>query len=177
MAERGEAEPRAVLVCRVTPDDWKSYREIRLAALADSPEAFSSTLEREAEFSEQTWRQRLGESPSFLAWHDGAAAGTVTALSGEIAGMPDFPSAWHLVAMWVRPTARGLGIGRLLVQTVIDQAATAGAPSVLLWVFDANERAKALYERMGFRGTERTDARPGNPQDVEYLMIRELSES
>lgn len=151
-----------------------SYREIRLAALADSPEAFSSTLEREAEFSEQTWRQRLGASPSFLAWHGGAVAGTVTALSGEIAGLPDFPGAWHLVAMWVRPAARRHGIGRLLVQTVTDQAAAAGAPSVLLWVFDANERARALYERMGFRATDRTGARPGNPQDIEHLMIREL---
>jgi len=98
----------------------------------------------------------------------------VTALSGEVADLPDFPGAWHLVAMWVRPAARGLGIGRLLVQTVIDQAAASGAPSVLLWVFDANGRAKALYERMGFRATDRTDTRPGNPQDVEHLMIREL---
>lgn len=177
MAERAGAEPRAALVCRVTPDDWMSYREIRLAALADSPEAFSSTLEREAGFSEQTWRQRLGESRSFLAWNGGAAAGTVTALSGEVAGLPDFPGAWHLVAMWVRPAARGLGIGQLLVQIVIDQAAAAGAPSVLLWVFDANVRAKALYERMSFRSTDRTDTRPGNPQDIEHLMIRELSAS
>jgi GNAT superfamily N-acetyltransferase len=161
-------------VRRVAPDGWAGYREIRLAALADSPEAFSSTLEREAEFSEQIWRQRLGEAPSFVAWRDGDLAGTVTALSGDIAGLPDFPGAWHLVAMWVRPAARGLGIGRLLVQTVIDQAAAAGAPSVLLWVFDANERAKALYERMGFRTTDRTDTRPGSPQDVEHLMICEL---
>jgi GNAT superfamily N-acetyltransferase len=174
VAERAAEESRPARVCRVAPDDWLSYREIRLAALADSPEAFSSTLEREAEFSEDTWRQRLGESSSFLAWHGGAAAGTVTALSGEVAGLPDFPGAWHLVAMWVRPAARGLGIGRLLVQTVIDQAAASGAPSVLLWVFDANGRAKALYERMGFRATDRTDTRPGNPQDVEHLMIREL---
>jgi ribosomal protein S18 acetylase RimI-like enzyme len=174
MAERAGGESRPDSVCRVAPDDWLGYREIRLAALADSPEAFSSTLEREAQFSERTWRQRLGGSSSFLAWHGGAAAGTVTALPGEVAGLPDFPGAWHLVALWVRPAARGLGIGRLLVQTVIDQAAAAGAPSVLLWVFDSNGRAKALYERMGFRATGRTDNRPGHPQDVEHLMIREL---
>jgi ribosomal protein S18 acetylase RimI-like enzyme len=174
MADRAGGESRPDGVCRVAPDDWLGYREIRLAALADSPEAFSSTLEREAEFSEGTWRRRLGESSSFVAWHGGAAAGTVTALSGEVAGLPDFPGAWHLVAMWVRPAARGLGIGRLLVQTVIDQAAASGAPSVTLWVFDANDRAKALYERMGFHATDRTDTRPGNPHDVEHLMIREL---
>lgn len=162
---------------RIDPDDWTSYRKIRLAALADSPEAFSSTLEREAGFSEQIWRERLGASPSFVAWRDGVPAGTVTALSGDIAGLPDHPGAWHLVAMWVRPDARERGIGRLLVQTVIDQAAAAGAPAVLLWVFDANEPARRLYERMGFRTTEQTDTRPGKPQDVEHLMIRELPRS
>ena len=174
MAERAGADQRSALVGRVTPDDWATYRQVRLAALADSPAAFSSTLEREVAFGEQTWRQRLGQSPTFLAWQDGEAAGTVTALSGELAGLSDFPGAWDLVAMWVRPAARGLGIGRLLVQTVIDQATAAGAPSLALWVFDANEPAKALYERMGFRATDRTDTRPGNPQDVEHLMIREL---
>jgi ribosomal protein S18 acetylase RimI-like enzyme len=164
-------------VRQVSPDDWVSYREVRLTALADSPEAFFSTLEQEAEFGEQVWRQRLGRAPSFLAWHDGVPAGTVTALPGNVAGLPDFPGAWHLVAVWVSPAARGRGIGRLLVQTVIDEAAAAGAPSVALWVFDANERARTLYERMGFRATDLTNARPGNPQDVEHLMIRELPAS
>ncbi len=169
--------PSPAQVRLVSPDDWESYREVRLAALTESPEAFFSTLEREAELNEQVWRQRLASAPSFLAWRDGAPAGTVTALPGHVVSSTDFPGAWHLVAMWVSPAARGLGVGRLLVQTVIDQAAAAGAPAVLLWVFDANERARVLYERMGFKATELTDTRPGNPQDVEHLMIRELSAS
>jgi GNAT superfamily N-acetyltransferase len=170
MAE-ADATPGPAQVRRVIPDDWMAYREIRLAALAESPAAFSSTLEREAGFSEQDWRERLGRASSFVACQDGNTAGTVTALSGDLAGLPDFPGSWHLVAMWVRPAARGLGIGRLLVQTVIDQAAAAAAPSVLLWVFDANERARRLHEGMGFRATERTDTRPGSAHDVEHLMI------
>jgi hypothetical protein len=38
--------------------DWKELREVRLRALADAPGAFASTLEREAAYPDDVWRQR-----------------------------------------------------------------------------------------------------------------------
>ena len=39
--------------------DWKELREVRLRALADAPGAFASTLEREAAYPDDVWRQRV----------------------------------------------------------------------------------------------------------------------
>lgn len=54
----------------------------------------------------------------------------------------------------VSRTARGRGIGSLLLQAVGDWAVTEGYRSVRLDVVDTNPRARALYERRGFVVTE-----------------------
>ena len=164
----------AVEICPAGPDDWATYRDVRLAALADTPGAFSSTLEREAAFGEDVWRGRLGSAATFLAWRAGVPVGTVTVLGYHESHNHDFTGAAHIVAMWVSPAARGLRIGGQLVKAALDHARAAGAPSAVLWVFEDNQPARRLYERMGFRPTEHRDSRPGRPEDVEVLMVADL---
>jgi ribosomal protein S18 acetylase RimI-like enzyme len=47
--------------------------------------------------------------------------------------------------------ARGLGIGSLLVEAICDEARARGYADVRLDVVDTNFRARALYERLGFK--------------------------
>jgi ribosomal protein S18 acetylase RimI-like enzyme len=53
--------------------------------------------------------------------------------------------------IFVEPSARGRGVGTLLLQAIADEAAARGYAEVRLDVIDSNDRARALYERRGFR--------------------------
>lgn len=55
--------------------------------------------------------------------------------------------------IFVRNAARGLGIGTALLAAVERHAADCGLQQVRLDVIDTNPRARALYERLGFRET------------------------
>ncbi|MCU0635934.1 MAG: GNAT family N-acetyltransferase, partial [Gemmatimonadaceae bacterium] len=56
----------------------------------------------------------------------------------------------------VLPAARGLGLGRSLLQGVVRALAThATSPALHLHVFDANVPARAFYARMGGVEVER----------------------
>jgi GNAT superfamily N-acetyltransferase len=169
-------QSQQVEVRRVHPDQWATYREVRLAALADSPEAFSSTLEREQGFGEQLWRDRLGSNVSLLAWLADRPVGTVTVLGpGIIPDTDGFADAWNLVAMWVSPAARRLGVGAQLVEAALDAARSGAAPALLLWVVESNDPARSLYERLGFLATGDREGYPNQPGQWEQLMVRELA--
>jgi GNAT superfamily N-acetyltransferase len=57
----------------------------------------------------------------------------------------------RVAAMGVVQEARGKQFGRQMLQTAIDEAAARGDKTMLLEVFADNERARRLYERLGFR--------------------------
>ena len=54
--------------------------------------------------------------------------------------------------MYVRPVARGAGVGDAIVAALLDEANRIGVRSVLLTVIAGNERAERLYRRWGFAG-------------------------
>lgn len=146
----GAAEPEARLL---RPGDWRIFQQVRLAALADAPEAFSSTLERERGFTEQRWRRRLETAATVLAWLDGHPVGTATGRAEDTAEPYSVAGAWQLVGMWVAPGARSSGVADLLVARIGEHAAQAGATALVLWVVETNTRARAFYRRSSFQAT------------------------
>jgi ribosomal protein S18 acetylase RimI-like enzyme len=143
----------AVIGLRVlTPDDWRAWRELRLAALAETPHAFGSRL---ADWQgdgdrEQRWRDRLAVPGSYnvIAVLDGQPAGMASGVPAEDSG-----GAAELISMWVSPAARGRGVGDHLVRAVEDWARQAGARVLKLAVAEGNDGAIALYRRCGFADT------------------------
>ncbi len=52
--------------------------------------------------------------------------------------------------IFVSPKARGLGVGTALMQALFAEGQARGYREIRLDVIDANPRARALYERLGF---------------------------
>lgn len=128
-------------------EDWAILRDLRLAALADAPEAFTSTVERERALTPDDWRSRT--SRSVVAFVDERPSGMAVFITDE--------QKAQLVGMWVAPEARGTGAADSIVEAVAVRAAHDHQP-LWLCVYTDNPRAKRFYERCGFVQTgERCD--------------------
>jgi GNAT superfamily N-acetyltransferase len=158
-----------VLVRETVMDDWQALRDIRLEALRDARTAFWSTYEQEAPRGEEHWRDRCTRGGTFLAYLPDAAEPV-----GLIGGYTEDPKTVELVSMYVRPVARGRGVGEALVATVVDWAVRRNAASVHLWVTETNAPARALYERCGFALTGERQPLPYNPTVLEVGMVHPL---
>lgn len=160
-----------VLVREPVVEDWQALRDIRLEALRDVPTAFGSTYEREVVRGETHWRDRISRGGTFLAYLPELSASEP---AGLIGGYQEDPTTVQLVSMYVRPRARGRGVGEALVATVIDWATAKQATTVHLWVTETNAPARALYERCGFALTGEQQSLPSDPSLGEVAMSRTL---
>ncbi|GHG61096.1 N-acetyltransferase [Streptomyces griseocarneus] len=148
------------------------WRRLRLAALADAPDAFGSRL---ADWqgdgdTEERWRARLSipGSLDLVAVVDGESAGMASGVPGPGAGVVE------LISLWVGPGARGRGVGDRLVRAVEDWARRGGAEVLRLEVAPDNARAIALYRRHGLEDTgRRGEARPDGRR--EHVMAKRLA--
>lgn len=150
-----------VRVARVFADDWFLLRDVRLGALADSPEAFAATLEEAELADEAAWREWPASQPVFLACVGDEAVGMGGIFTGED------PAVHRLVALWVDPARRGAGIATALMGAIEDWARHDGADVLELWVAEGNAPARRLYESRGYLPTGQTKPLPSNPHERE----------
>lgn len=162
-----------ILVREVTADDWELMRDVRLAALSDTPYAFASTYAREATFTQGEWRGLISEWPvTFFARQEPDNAVPAGLVPAGLAGVYVEDGAADLVAMWVRPAARGRGVGEALVEAADAWAEAHDFGSLSLWVTESNGPARRLYERCGFSPTGESQPLPSDPALTEIRMSR-----
>jgi len=156
------------VIKQATADDWQQLRDVRLRALADSPEAFLETVEHASTFPESRWRSRATPSDTQASFLHDDGAGMVSCF------VADDPATVFLVAMWVAGAERGTGLARDLVEQVVTWARDHGAARVCLSVEGDNDRAARLYEKCGFVETDDPPPFPYEPRPDNRFYVREL---
>ena len=82
----------------------------------------------------------------------------------------DYPNACEMKRLYVRPGFRRTGVGRQLVETILDCARMANYDCVLLDTLDEMESARALYQDLGF---EEIPPYYHNPiEGAHYLLVK-----
>ena len=160
-----------VQVRRLGQQDWKTLRDVRLAALADAPYAFWATFQEESRFGQDQWRRFLKAAAWWTASRTDRVVGVVAVLRrGETLDEAE------LIAMWVAPDERRRGTAARMLQAACEWARAAGTQTLTLWVTEGNDPAKRLYESWGFRATgERADLPHTEATGEERMQLR-LSE-
>jgi len=151
-------------VRRLKAHEWRAYRDVRLRALGDSPNAFGSTIEVEGVKPDEYWAERLSAAAT-SQWNLPLAADTGDELVGLVWGWIDplAPETAHVYQMWVAPNSRGQGCGSMLLDALITWAREANAQSVVLRATCGDTPAMRLYTRAGFKPEgEPQPLRPGS---------------
>ena len=154
--------------------DATLYRDIRLEALKQSPEAFGSTFERESEQPLSWFETVVGRSHIFGAFLDGTLVGTAAYVAQESSKQAHKAVLW---GMYVHSAARNTDVGKRLVAAVLSHA-RGRVEMVQLTVVSENETARRLYSAVGFveYGYERRALKQDGRYYDEVLMVKFLDE-
>ena len=152
-------------------DQWREYRALRLAALKDSPHAFSSSLDEELTHDEQQWRACMVRAHRLLAERDGVPVGVVS-----VGPTADEEGSADVFGLWVTSAARNTGVAWRLVEAACDEALRSGWSHLYYWVGTQNGRAIGFASNFGFRPTShrRTARTPcvdcGEHQEIAMVL-------
>lgn len=160
-------------------DDAAGYRDLRLEALRNHPEAFSDDYEVNLSRPMTFWTERLRAEKAdrsvltCLAFSEQKLIGT-----GSIV-RPSALKTRHsatIVGMYVKPDWRGRHIAERLVEACVDWARTEGSTIVKLAVISTNTPAIRCYARCGFQvyGIEPQALHHVNVYYDDLLMARNI---
>lgn len=153
--------------------DWETYRELRLAALKDSPDSFAGTYEDESVQPDDFWRARIRRAHRFVAERDGRTLGVVGL--GKFADDTTDREAGEIFDLWVKPDERASRIAVALVVRAAQEAAVTGRKRLFFWVVPDNVPAVAFATSFGFHPTSARRLVTPDGED-EVALVMSLSE-
>jgi GNAT superfamily N-acetyltransferase len=129
----------------LAPDDWRLLRSARLAALQDSPHAFTSSYAREAAWGDLKW-QRLLKTSTWVVVRDGR---DVIGLAKSVKARWR-PTSRYVESVWVAPTHRRRGVLGVLLYKLAETCRPIGVTELRLWVLVDNHAAYDAYMALHF---------------------------
>jgi ribosomal protein S18 acetylase RimI-like enzyme len=143
-----------IRIRRISPNDGPTLRDLRLRSISDSPDAFGQSLaEAQARADTEWWQSaRQASHGQGRTWLIAEEAGRTV---GIVQGRRRRPSTLLLFSMWVDPSVRRLGVGRMLIEALEAWASEWQARETLLWVMADNHRAIEFYRDLGFGTVDR----------------------
>jgi ribosomal protein S18 acetylase RimI-like enzyme len=132
---------------RLAPADALSYRALRLRALCEHPDAFTSSWEDDREQPVEASAARLA-GHAFWGAFQGAELYGFVGLERESRAKNRHKAT--VVGMYVAPEVAGQGVGRALLAALLAHARSAGLGSLVLTVTEGNAQAQRLYRSAGF---------------------------
>ena len=147
-------ETSKIKIVELPISDWKDFKKIRLASLKEEPQAFGSSYAKDAACPDSIWQERLRDGESKKGFY------LFAKLEGKIVGMvmggrTDEDKHAHLAHIWgtyVDSKARGKGVGKELMQRVIEELGKdADVQRIRVTVNAEQKPAIKLYESFGFK--------------------------
>ena len=160
-----------ISIRRIWHGEAERFRQIRLAALKDSPAAFGSTYESALRRRPESWVEQAdstaqgSDRATFLALDDDSPVGIMALYRNEDGG-----SAGELLQVWVEPRYRGHGVATALLDAVFAWAVQSDFRTVTATVARDNHRALSFYQKSSFVPTD--GAAPETPHGL--VLTREV---
>ncbi len=154
-------------VKRVEFDEWKKFRDIRIRAIEDSPQAFGDTLEVTRERQKEVW----------LTWIDGAY-NYVIEVNNKFQSLGTFRqdenNDWVINGVWTDPEFRGRGYSKKIFNTILEKAKSLYVKEIVLSVNPVQKEAFNLYTKLGFKvvGEEEVELGDGTKQMIIKMLLR-----
>jgi RimJ/RimL family protein N-acetyltransferase len=169
-----------IVVRRAVPEDAASLAAVealswRAAYQGLMPDAFLDGLSQEQMTTD--WHRNLlkhglrGRKRVLVAVADADEIGFVRVGLGEDEG-----EIGLVYLLYVLPEYWGRGVGKVLMRAAMDELQELGMREAILWVLHDNQRARAFYERLGWRQDGRTRTDDYGGVELEALCYRRALE-